>query len=500
MWPRWISLLVVFLLGVAGARAADYAFAPDSGEGDYTLAFEVPSPSAWPQGAALRVAFDWQSPAAHHAAVLTREGAWFEEIAEGQTRRLGPTGPWPAVGGTAGISVRRRAWAMGLLCDGRGVVTAYDEQPFGGRVGVLADGVALSPEDVVVQPVEPVQFADDFMRGPGEAELWTVVSGQWRNVGLSGGKGQLRAELSANPFSLRCSGAGPQLITVGDWFWDSYAASVAVKAMAPNGIIGLAFGVQDGRNCYLLSLGRTAGDASPQLRLLRVVDGQPRVLGVAVGGYEPDLWSRLSARTSNGLIEGWLDGELRLSVHDTTFGQGGIGLFAQDVGDGWFDDVTIEPWEAFSDPFDSPNLSAWLQMGGQWEAGDGRLRATSSVDRPAGVLVGPASWCGYEIAADAVAGDAQGVGLYACAEGASGWYLFYWARGEPLGTWHLLRMGDGRPVSLASMPGDLDRETPQRLSMAVGNGLIDCRVAGQPVFAVADFTRPAGAAGLRAEG
>jgi len=493
------ALIGLLALPAWGAYAADYAFAPDMGEGDHTIAFEIPAPASWPQGAEVRVAFDWKSSEAYHVAAMTRDSAWLEEVAGGQPRRLGPAGAWPAVKGQAKISVKRRAWEMEVLCNGRTVARGCDESPFGGKVGVAVSGVNLSPDDLVVQPVEPTRLTDDFMRGPGEQNLWQIGSGNWQTVGIVGGKGQLRPDLSANPFSYRCNGTGPQLATVGDWFWDSYAATVAVKATQPNGAIGLAFYVQDPLNYYLLGLASAARPDSTQLQLTRVVDGARHVLDATTGGYEKDLWYRLTARVSNGVIEGWVDGVPRLSVYDATFGQGGIGLWAQDAGDGWFDDVTVEPWWAFSDPFASPDLSCWLQEGGQWEAGSGALRATSSWERPAGILVGPTSWKGYEVAADVLARDAEGVGLYACA-GAASWYLFQWSRGSPVGTWHLMRMADGRPASLGMVSGDLDQDSPHRLSLSVANGLIDCRVDGRPVIVVADFALPTGAAGLRADG
>ena len=497
---RVATPLLLLVVGAAGARGAEYSLAPDPVQGDYTLACDVPSPATWPAGAEVRIAFDRQSEATYHVAVLTPEGGWFEEVAGAESRRLTHSGTWPKLQGTVAVSVRRRAWAMELLCNGRSVARAHDAAPYGGHVGVLADGVTLGPDDVVVQLVEPVRFSDDFMRGPGEAELWRVASGQWRNVGLAGGKGELRPELSANPFSLCCNGPGPQLTTVGDWFWDSYSASVAVKAALPDGTIGLAFGVQDAANYYLLALGRASGATSPQMRLERVLDGQAQVLETAAGGYEPDLWSLLTARTSNGLIEGWLDGEQRIGVYDPTFGEGGIGLFAQDAGDGWFDDVIVEPWEAFTDPFTAPGLSAWLQTGGRWDAGDGSLHGTGSAEQGAGLMTGPPSWTNYEVAADVVVGEAEGVGLYACVEGLDNWYLFYWARGAPVGTWHLMRMVGGRPTVLATAAGDLDPGATQRLSLGVGHGLLDGRVDGRPVLAAADFARTTGGAGLRADG
>ncbi|HJN17487.1 MAG TPA: hypothetical protein QGH10_18420, partial [Armatimonadota bacterium] len=89
---------------------------------------------------------------------------------------------------------------------------------------------------------------------------------------------------------------------------------------------------------------------------------------------------------------------------------------------------------------------------------------------------------------------------YACADGLTNYYLFRWFAGTPEGTWLLLRMSAGRPARLGVVPGDIDRRADQRLSLAVVNGLVDCKVDGQSVITVADSTLTQGQIGLGADG
>jgi hypothetical protein len=470
-------------------------YLPEPAEGDYTLLLDLPPAEQWPAEATVRVVFDRRSDREYHSATLTRDGLQLEEAAGGETRRL-RAGAWPVLTGPRTFHLKRRRWEIEALCNGRVVARAHDELPYGGQVGLEAQGLGLTGDDLALQPVEPPSLTDDFMRGPDEANPWERLSGNWQIVGLAGGKGGLRPDLSANPFSLRCTGPGVQLATAGDWFWDSCSATVAAKAAAPTGAVGLACYVQDARNYYLLS----CGGPGQSVTLAKVVDGRVQALDSGQGGYEKDLWLKLTLRASNGVLEGFVDGDLRVWAYDETFGEGPVGLWAGDAGDAWFDDVAVSGWWAFADPLNGPELSAWLQGGGRWESGSGALRAAGTEERPGNLIVGPQAWRNYEMAADITPREADGVGVYACANGLSNWYLFHWSPGDPTGSFQLLKMVDGRLSCLGVWAGDLDRDGAQRMSLSVVDGLVECRVDGQPVFQTADFALSGGAAGLRVDG
>jgi hypothetical protein len=503
-WRPWAMGMVVAALLLCALSpatiAADFTLLPDDGQDDYDVALDLPPPGEWPANAEVRIAFDYRNSQSYHVACLHRDEVWFEEVNGGQTDRLGPAGRWPQPAEPLALTIKRRAWEMEVLANGRKVAAAYDDEPYGGHVGFACTGLSLAADDVLVQPTAPVHFTDDFMRDPGEQTPWETPTGVWRNVGMAGGKGDLRADLSANPFSYHCQADGPALATAGDWFWDSYDAQVAARAAADGGAIGLAFYVQDARNYYLLAVSDHQSTSSAQQQLVRVVDGQPTLLGANTGGYVKNVWYELRVRVSNGLIEGYVDGKLRLSAYDNTFGQGKAGLWARDVAAAWFDDVKVNPWWAFADPLAGPDLGSWMQAGGQWHVSNGTLTATSTFEKPATIFTGARRWHDYEIAADVAPGNADAVGLYACAEDSTNWYLFRWSRGAPVGTWQLLSMDNGRPASLGVVPGNLQPNNAQRMSLAVQNGLIRCAVDGEPVITAASFARSAGRAGLRADG
>jgi hypothetical protein len=490
------SILVLLALAPSiPAVPQSLALLDDVAQGEYDVSFDLPPPAQWPADAEVRIAFDYRSADSHHLAVLRSDGARFEKTAGAQTGRLGPVGPWPSPGRPLAVTVKRRSWTMEVLADGRVVARACDGEPYGGRVGVSASGVTLGADDLLLQPVEPVRFSDDFMREPGEEGSWHTDLGEWAYVGLAGGKGQLRPDLSANPFSMRCGADGSGLVTAGDWFWDSYRAQVAGKATTEGGAIGLAFYVQDPRDYYLFCVGARQGAEASQ-QLLKIVDGQATVLDSVKGGYDKDAWSRLEVGVSNGLIECALDGQLLLSAYDSTFGQGKLGLWAEKAGAAWFDDVEVTSWWAFVDPLTAPELGSWLQLGGQWSPQDGALTGTGSFERPAGVLLGAPGWQDYQVAVDVTAPDSQGVGLYACGTGPDDWYLFRWADG----TWQLLSMQKGHLTPMAIVPGDLSRDGPQRVWISAVRGRLQCGVNAECLIDAADLTHRGGRVGLRAEG
>lgn len=497
-----LNLAFAALLGLLPvATAADLVMLPDEGDGDYTVLLEVAPPSEWPADAALRLAFDYRSDEEHHAARLTKDGIRLEEVIGGQAQPLGAAGAWPVPAGdeTVEVTVKRRAWLIEVAVNGRVAAWGHDEQPYGGRIGIELTNLGLSPDDILVQPTVPPHFTDDFMRTPDDDSPWDATTGDWALVGISGGKGDLRADLSANPFSIRCQESGLALARAGDWFWDSYSCAVAAKSATGGGELGLAFYVVDDRNYYLLSLAESgSGDARP-VKLLKVVDGKESILTASLGGYEVDIWHRLEARVSDGLIEGLVDGRVVVTAADRTFGQGGIGCWGRDAVC-WFDDAEVTPWWGFSDPLRGADLSSWVQAGGHWNAVDGALRVSSSFEKPGTIMTGASHWRDYEVSADVTIGDGEGAGLYACGDGVNSWYLFRWADGDPVGSWQLFRMAKGKPASLGIVPADIDRSKPQQMSLSAAGGLIDCRVDDESIITVADSMLTGGRAGLRAEG
>src|SRR5690606_9379659 len=96
---------------------------------------------------------------------------------------------------------------------------------------------------------------------------------------------------------------------------------------------------------------RWAGTESANARqLVSVRNGKSTFLASAPGAYFPRQWYRLALRTSPGFVEAFIDGELVFSVPNDDFGQGGIGLLAQNTAAN-FDDVSVRSYTYFRQNF-----------------------------------------------------------------------------------------------------------------------------------------------------
>jgi len=245
----------------------------------------------------------------------------------------------PTTQGTP-LVVQWRAGSLRVVYDGRTLLRAA-------KLGALGGGVAITPQkgnleftESIFQPVEPVQFADDFMRSATVPGLWEPATGNWK-LNTAGD-----VNLGANPFSYVAQGK-PAMTVAGRWFWNDYTASVSVKP-AGDGAVGLIAYWQDDKN-YLVCkwyAENGPGARNTKKQLWRVVRGQATLIAAAPGGYRPQQWYRLSVSAGNGLIKMMVDGESVLEKRTDLFGQGKTGLFADAAADTVFDDVQVQPVDA----------------------------------------------------------------------------------------------------------------------------------------------------------
>jgi hypothetical protein len=248
-----------------------------------------------------------------------------------------------------------------------------------GKLSALNGGVAVVEEkgnpqltDPEVQPVEPVQFADDFMRSATVPGLWETTTGTWK-LNTAGDP-----NLGANPFSYIATGK-PAMAIVGRWFWSDYIASASVKPSG-DGAVGLIACWQDDKN-YLLCKWYAAnapGAPATKKQLWRVLDGEPTLLAAAPGGYQPQQWYRLSMGAADGLVKMLVDGTPALEKRTDLFGQGKAGLFADSEAEAMFDDVQVQPADEVLDPEEDQvasgparfakdqSMEDWASPKGQW--------------------------------------------------------------------------------------------------------------------------------------
>lgn len=229
-------------------------------------------------------------------------------------------------------------WRNGKLCVIYGGRTLLRRE----GVGTLQGAVALAPGEGNLQfveprcqPVEPVYFADDFMRSASEPGLWQTVAGTWRMNAVGD------PSLGANPFAYVAQGK-PAMAVTGHWFWNDYGVSVSVRSSG-DGSVGLAFYWQDPAN-YVLFKWRSENDPNwvgKEKQLWKVIRGQPSLIIAAPGGYRPKQWYRLSVIADEGLVYVLVDGQNVLQTRSDLFGQGKVGLYREGDTDATFDDVVV---------------------------------------------------------------------------------------------------------------------------------------------------------------
>jgi len=202
--------------------------------------------------------------------------------------------------------------------------------------GKLAStGSALA--DLLYQPVEPVRFTDDFMRGEGEEDTWEVVAGDWAT------KAEGDPKLGVNPFNYHGQSQGVGLSTAGWPFWDDYAFGVSVRPTQA-GTVGQAFYYQDQKN-YLLLRARVRdapGEEAGGFELVRVADGTEQVLAQHDRCLVTGHWYRLSVKAYQGAVDAAVDGEQVASAEEKTLPGGKVSLYLRD-GQAEFDDVDVRP-------------------------------------------------------------------------------------------------------------------------------------------------------------
>jgi len=285
------------------------------------------------------------------------------------------------------LTVMRRVGKLGVLIGDSMICFASVPRGKGNRTGVIA-GTGWTVDEARVQPLEPVVFADNFMRTAEESGGWTVRGGQWSLQSAwdhdpKGGSLKFKnAEYALNPFAWAGRApVGGALCTAGQSFWEDYTFSTDIcpPLDAAAGIV-VNFA---GPNRYLLARWTPANDRGPRgdrLELLKVVDGKETLITAARGGYIPGQWYRLSVDTTLEGVRVLVDGQERLAARGLNPFRGGVGLYAEGANATTFDDVTVyghavktdlisEQQQAhISERFieDHKGMGEWASAGSNW--------------------------------------------------------------------------------------------------------------------------------------
>lgn len=426
---RFILLFLALALGATlapqPARAATYEFLDDEAEPHFDLSFNVQTQTR----GGLTVAFDWKDNLNFYALELMPDSAVLRSVVEGQPLRLATAKvAWSA---NPKVTIKRRPWVMQVLVDKNVVLTAFDGNFIGGKLGSLGSA-GWKWTEPRVQPVdEEIYYNDDFTRLAGQNGDWIENGGKWTLTASSDNISQKNVEMSANPFSYIVNTSGgaafTQLEPRKSRFWDNYDAQVSVRP-GGRGAVGLAVYTQDAKN-YLAFLWNAAeGPAARQL--VRVEDGKATVLAKASGAFLPRQWYRIGVRTSPGFVETFLDGAPVFKVRDDSFGQGGPGLIAQNMDSANFDDVRVRSYQYYRLDFSGALSGAWAEEGGTWTPQNGVLASAPTKEDKGATrvyLTGRNDWPSYQFTVQARSGEAGAAGLIAGYRDKGNYTVFRWA-------------------------------------------------------------------------
>jgi len=499
------------LSALAGAAAPSepVAFLEEEVPAQFTWKLTLQVPPEWPPGAEVRLLFNWQESGDGYAVLLTAEALKLVKVQRGRPSPLGNACDFrPGRAGPIRLCLKRRAWKISLIANGRLHLQAYDAEFTGGRLGCQVPEGGFGLEGSLLQPVEEPFFTDDFMR-IGDAEGgWERVWGEWSLSGVKEAKGDpLR---SANPFAYRATG-GRALAIAGNWFWDDYQGQAAARPEG-EGAVGLVAYYQDERN-YLLFRWWAAG-ASGARQLVQVVDGEERLLAVADGGFDPGQWYLLGIRINGDSWEALIDGEVVLSARSDLFGQGPLGLYSEGLKAVHFDDVRVEPWPDFRDGFEVPRAGLWSASGTSWEVRseaqqteDSRLANGVYVkldEAPGKALTGCRGWHDYAVSAAFQGGLAGSWGLYFYYQDEGNCLLLRWggsaAPAEYRHQLQLLAWVEGKRYLLSQTPASLHPDRWHTLRAEVRHHYVRAYADGELVGEAFVGLLEGGQVGLFAEG
>jgi hypothetical protein len=153
-----------------------------------------------------------------------------------------------------------------------------------------------------------VKLSDDFQREAGAGGQWQKLKGSFTLTGA--------AKNGEPPFAFRCQ--GPALSAIGQDNWRDYRPAVSV--LLKSGEAGVYYSVAGGGRLEL-----RLKDGGHEVLLVHQTEGGEKILAHAPVEFYSG-WRRLALLRRAGLTEGWVDGQLALTVKDAPESSGKAGL------------------------------------------------------------------------------------------------------------------------------------------------------------------------------
>ena len=347
------ALLAPWFVSSANAAATTeiagrtYALAAKCPNASYDVSLTVCSTQAKP-GAALDVVLAASGAKDYYRLVVDEQGTEFSASHAGRVRGLARVGTGLgqlARTGTIDLLVKRRERTLRILANGRLLIRSFDTAHAQGAAGVALG--AWSVKAAHYQKQGDVELHDSFMRDKEHQELapWDRHSGQWRFHSVREKHEQARAANASNPFCLagKADAGGPAaVVTVGQAFWDDYAAGVSLRISA--GAAGLVYNYRGPQDHWLVRLAASMPGRSPcQLELMRVQAGKRSVVAKTHVAALAGQWYRLGVATQGCRATVTFDDWPVFDVVDPCAAGGKVGLYAEGQNEAVFDDVDVVP-------------------------------------------------------------------------------------------------------------------------------------------------------------
>lgn len=344
-----VAVLCVLLLGAVGlAQAGKETFSDELDTDLYDVSLTVKAAPQLTANAMVRLALEASGDKEAVRLSIAPRAIFLVGVHEGHQQPLGQAKITVKPGATTHFTIQRRGDALSIL---QGDTRVYrGKAPRGkGAEGRIAADAGWTVDEVRVQRLEPVAFADDFMRTKDENGGWTVQSGQWKLSSAwdsepHGNRERFTMALTAqNPFAWRGKAdSTPALCVTGKPLWEDYTMTAAVRPEA-SGAVGVAVNLLDNANGLLVrwSSASDRGQRGDRLTVEKLVNGKTSVLAEERGGFIPGQWYRLAVVSELGGIRVLVDNNERLALNDVTPWHGGVGLYTESRDGATFDDITV---------------------------------------------------------------------------------------------------------------------------------------------------------------
>ncbi len=211
-------------------------------------------------------------------------------------------------------------------------------------------------------------FFDDVVCGPWElfAENFTEeVPGKWQT--LEGGWQHTNG-------SLRPTSNTPALVVTGRRAWEHYEYSITIQP-AESGGCGLVVGYQDSNNYCLLRWAQKGTPYAGKAQVVRVREGEEKVLAEAPVSIPAKSWYRAEARLTDGLIALAVAGRPQVEAFSPGLTAGAVGVFATAAAGTQFDNALLQIippkqtsriTQEFADVSKHPEMAEWASTQAPW--------------------------------------------------------------------------------------------------------------------------------------